>query len=236
MEPSASAIALLSAGLDSAVAVLLALEQGWKIPLALTYDYGQRSAKQEIAQAKALCAHFGIPHQSLPLPWFREWAQSSALLNPGQALPQPEVGNLDVLELARQTAKAVWVPNRNGIFIEIAAGFAEHRGAKAVIVGFNREEAQTFPDNSEAYLTALTHSLRFSTANGVAVVSPTAAFDKKEIVRRGVQSGFPFSLLWSCYEGESRMCGRCESCQRLKRALGANGVDTHALFKNSDIR
>ena len=61
----------------------------------------------------------------------------------------------------------MWVPNRNGVFIAIAAAFAESLGADLVVTGFNAEEAATFPDNSAAFAAAATESLRFSTANGV---------------------------------------------------------------------
>ena len=39
-------------------------------------------------------------------------------------------------------------PNRNGGFLNVAASFAEKLGAGSVVVGFNREEAETFPDNT----------------------------------------------------------------------------------------
>jgi len=229
-----SAIALLSGGLDSALALYMAHAEGWQIRRALTFDYGQRSAIREIAQAQALSQHFGILHRSLALPWFREWAADSTLLDRTRPLPRPDPLALDSLGLARESAKAVWVPNRNGIFIEIAAGFAEHEGAQAVIVGFNREEAQTFPDNSLEYLRTITDSLRYSTMHKVAVISPTSTLDKTEIVRVGKEVGFPFHMLWSCYEDFARMCGLCESCQRLKRALRTNGVEYDALFENSN--
>jgi 7-cyano-7-deazaguanine synthase len=228
--PPQATVALLSGGLDSAIALQLGIRQGWQIALALTFDYGQRSAPREIRQAAALCAHFGVPHKALELAWFRDWASTSALLDRGRDLPRPQASELDRPAAARATAKAVWVPNRNGIFIEIAAGYAESLGAKAVLVGFNREEAQTFADNSQAYQEAVSRALAFSTANGVEVISPTAPLDKKAIVRAGIESGFPFRLLWSCYENGERMCGVCESCRRLKRALGANGVESDDLF------
>ena len=51
----------------------------------------------------------------------------------------------------------------NGIFLNIAAGFAEALSAQAVLPGFNKEEAATFPDNSVDFLESLNHSFSFST-------------------------------------------------------------------------
>jgi 7-cyano-7-deazaguanine synthase len=54
------------------------------------------------------------------------------------------------------------------------------------------------------------------------VKSYTINMTKKEIVRFGININAPFEYIWSCYRGGSKMCGKCESCQRLKRALKMN--------------
>ena len=228
------AISLLSSGLDSSLALRLALEQGIEVVFALTYDYGQRAAEREIDAARQVAAHFGIPHRVLRLPFFAD-LKGGSLLSRSEALPLPSLSDLDSRAASLQSAKAVWVPNRNGIFIEIAAAFAESEGAEALLVGFNLEEAATFPDNSAAYREAVTKSLSFSTANGVKVLSPTEKLSKREIVREAVRLAFPITLLWSCYEAGEMMCGRCESCMRMKRALTANGVKLDALFTNTSL-
>ncbi|MHC4251260.1 MAG: 7-cyano-7-deazaguanine synthase, partial [Planctomycetota bacterium] len=97
--------------------------------------------------------------------------------------------------------------------------FAEALGARNVVAGFNREEARTFPDNSPEFMKRASAALALSTASRVRLVSPTARLDKAGIVRLGVRTGAPLSLVWSCYDGAPRMCGSCESCARLVRAL-----------------
>ena len=114
------------------------------------------------------------------------------------------------------------MPNRNGVLINVAAAYAERARAKRVVVGFNREEAATFPDNSAEFAARASGALALSTANGVEVFSYTADWDKREIVaalRREV-AAFPFESVWSCYFGEAKPCGRCESCRRFARARG----------------
>ena len=118
----------------------------------------------------------------------------------------------------------VWVPNRNGLFIGDAASFAEAMGAASVVVGFNREEAATFPDNSAEFLNRMSGALEYSTLSGVRVESPTQGMDKVEIVTAGYEISAPMRWLWSCYEGGSDHCGGCESCARLFRALDGAGV------------
>ena len=82
----------------------------------------------------------------------------------------------------QETAKAVWVPNRNGVLLNVAAAYAERFRAKRIVVGFNREEATTFPDNSRAFLDQTTRAFAYSTRNGVEAYCYTTAMDKTEIV------------------------------------------------------
>jgi 7-cyano-7-deazaguanine synthase len=224
------AVSVLSAGLDSSLALALALEEGWQVCLALTFDYGQRAAEREVTQAGKIAAYFKVPHKVLRLPWFREFGHGGSLLKRSESLPYPKTEQLSDPKYGKESAKAVWVPNRNGTFLEIAAGFAEDQEAEALIVGFNKEEAATFPDNSESYMKAATKALSYSTANQVKVVSLTVDLDKTAIVKEAKRLAFPLELVWSCYEGGPKMCRNCESCRRFERALKANGVDPNAYF------
>lgn len=215
-------VVLLSSGLDSTVNLFEAKTRS-EVVLALTFDYGQRAAPREIARAGELAKFAGVPHKVIELPWFADFTKSS-LVNRDATVPTKSDVSIDDFNASTRTAKAVWVPNRNGIFLNIAAGFAEGLGAGWIIPGFNAEEAVTFPDNSEAFLQAATNSLGFSTSNKVQVTCFTTALDKTGIVKRGKDLGVPFKMIWPCYFGGENPCGECESCQRFKRALVAGGV------------
>jgi 7-cyano-7-deazaguanine synthase len=228
---SKKAVVLLSSGLDSSIASALANEQGWSIELAITFDYGQRAAHREIEHSRKIAAMLGTTHRVITLPWFSEFKQAGALLS-NESLPTPNLAQLSDERFASESAKRVWVPNRNGVMLEIAAGFAEDANCAAVVVGFNSEEAATFPDNSFEYMKALDEALRFSTATGVKIISPTALLDKIEIVAEAKRINFPLADVWTCYESNEKMCGRCESCVRFKRALLANEVVFDAFFEH----
>ncbi len=211
------AVVLLSGGLDSTVAFKAALDAGG-VALALTFDYGQRAAAREIERARAIAARFDVAHRAIELAWLAEITRT-ALVARDRPLPRPAgAADLDDPERARASAAAVWVPNRNGVFVNIAAAFAEALGADRVVVGFNREEGATFPDNTEDYARAATAALGWSTLSKVRVDAPTAALDKVEIVRLGRRIGAPLDLVWPCYEGGAEPCGTCESCRRFERA------------------
>lgn len=225
MKKTRTAVLLVSGGLDSAANLALAPALGFRVVVGLTVDYGQRSATRETASARSLCARFKVEHVTCELPGFSKLVRGkSALLEEAAALPSP--ADLDALPVIEKSAKAVWVPNRNGVLLSLGAALAEARGLDTVLVGFNTEEAVTFPDNTAAYMDAMTGSLRFSTANGVGIASATVALTKEEIARK-LTPDFPFELLWSCYRGEEKHCGACESCLRLMRAL-ARGLGSGA--------
>lgn len=222
------AVVLLSAGLDSSVN-LFAAHQQEEVVLALTFDYGQKAAKKELEQAAKLAAFLKIPHKILALPWFKDFNKSSLLVE-SEEVPTGQQVNIQSHEHSLQTAKSVWVPNRNGIFLNIGAAFAEAMGATALVPGFNAEEASTFPDNSEAFMEQLTKSLSFSTANQVEVLCYTVKMQKAEIVKKGLELNMPWHLLWPCYFSKEKWCGECESCLRSKRAFAAAGVNVQNLY------
>ncbi len=202
------AVALLSGGLDSTVAFAIRARD---TALALTVDYGQRAARREIASARRTAARYRVPHRVLELPWL----SGGALTDRSRRLPSPDLSRASA---TRKSAAAVWVPNRNGVFIAAAAALAEKLGASHVVVGFNREEAATFPDNSARFLDAANRALWYSTANRVRVESPTLKWDKRRIVREARQRRIPLDAVWPCYEGGRSWCRRCESCLRALRA------------------
>jgi 7-cyano-7-deazaguanine synthase len=219
-------IVLLSSGLDSTVNFLMALRET-KILLSLTFDYGQKAREREIYFSKKICERYKVPHKVIYLDFLRE-INKSALGDKGN-IPLLSESDFSKEEILRETAQAVWVPNRNGLFLNIAACFAESLEADLIVTGFNREEAQTFPDNSKEFLTEANKFFTYSTLRKPKVISYTQDLNKKELVEKGIGLGLPFELIWSCYLGEELMCGTCESCQRLWRAT--EGTPAHNIVR-----
>ena len=216
------ALALLSGGLDSTVAAAHAARHGG-LQVALTLDYGQRASMREIEASASIAASLGTEHKVVSLPFLKA-ISGSALTDDRGEIPAPSPGGLDDPEAAPERAKSVWVPNRNGLFIHVAACFAQGLGLDAIVVGFNREEASTFPDNRPEFLDACTRALSFTLDAPVRVESPTKNLDKTGIVRLGLELDAPLHLIWSCYGAGPGHCFECESCLRLKRALENAGA------------
>jgi 7-cyano-7-deazaguanine synthase len=215
MENKSKAISVLSGGLDSTVATAYYNDK-YEIH-AITFNYGQRSAEMEIKSARAVCEKLGIEHSVLDLPWLKKLGKSA--LTSDAEVPELKMDELDSKEICDETARKVWVPGRNVVFTAIATSFAEALNAEKIIVGWDLEEAATFPDNSKEFLDAFNNVLEIGTLEGVKIEAPVINMSKTEIVKLGMEIDAPMDLSYSCYMGEEKPCGTCESCMRRIRAF-----------------
>lgn len=209
------AIAVLSGGLDSTVATSVYAEE-YEI-YAITFNYGQKSAEREIKAAREISEKMGFKHNVIDLEWLNEISDSS--LTSDKDVPHLEDYELDNLEVCMKTASNVWVPARNTVFTAIAQAFAESIGASIIIVGWDKEEAVTFPDNSKEFLNNFNKLIETGSPNDIEVKAPAIELNKKEIVELGDKINAPMDLSYSCYTGGENHCGCCESCMRRKRAF-----------------
>jgi 7-cyano-7-deazaguanine synthase len=206
-------IILLSGGLDSTVSAAIAVKRTRPL-FALTIDYGQRAAKMEILAAKKICKALKIRHKVIHLPFFKEFEKCHLITSYKLPITKHKTSIKNFLKL-----NDIWVPNRNALFVNIAACFAEYYRAGLIVTGFNREEAREFPDNSKVFIDAINGSLKFSTRSKMKVTSYVADHTKKEIYRIGVKCAAPLRYVYSCYLGGRMMCGRCASCKRLLESI-----------------
>ena len=209
-------IILLSGGLDSLVSLGLTKEK-LNVTLALTFDYGQKSTQKEIEASAKICEYYNIEHKILKLDFLKE-ITNTALVS-GESLPSGVELKDEV-----QSAKSVWVPNRNGLFLNIAGSYADSYGFENIIIGANKEEAQTFPDNSAEFIDAVNREFEYSTMVKAKVVAPLLNYNKNDIVMLALSNGIPLELAMSCYQGGERHCGICESCVRFRHALETNNA------------
>lgn len=212
-------IVLLSGGLDSFVSLALS-KCDYNVQLALTFDYGQKSVKQEISASKRICDHYNIEHKVIKLDWLKEITQTSLVSE--KEIPQTSLQDLDSDEFVNKSAVSVWVPNRNGAFLNIAASFADSYDYDYIIFGANKEEGQTFPDNTQEFIDKLNSSFEYSTQKKPKAMAPLINLCKNDIVKVAIEHSIPLELTRSCYSTKEKHCGICESCVRLKRALEEN--------------
>ena len=96
-----------------------------RIALAVTFDYGSNHNAREIECARQNCEALGVEHIVIPLDFMGKYFKSS-LLEGADAIPEGCYSD--------QSMKSTVVPFRNGIMLAIAAGLAESRGLKRVML------------------------------------------------------------------------------------------------------
>ncbi len=222
------AISILSGGLDCCVATTV-FNKEYEIH-AITFNYGQKAFKQELKSSKEICDKMGWTHEVIELPWLENISNSS--LNTTEEIPEVEISDLDNFKKSSETAKNVWVPARNTVFTSIALSYAESIGAEIIIVGWNGEEGTTFPDNSEEYLNEFNELINVGSPNKIKIEAPAIKLNKEEIVTLGIKVGAPMELSYSCYKGNDKQCGVCESCMRRKRAFEQLGIKDMKEYEN----
>jgi len=214
------AISVLSGGLDSTVATAIYAED-YEIT-AITFDYGQQSLDRELESAKAICERYDMKHEIIQLPWLAKISNSS--LTSDEDIPNVEIDELDDETKALENSKSVWVPARNTVFCSIALAYAESVKAEIIIVGWDYEEAVTFPDNSKEYLESFNKTIEYGSFDDITIKAPLIDMNKEDIVLKGHEVNAPMELSYSCYKGSDVHCGFCESCQRRKRAFIKAGI------------
>jgi 7-cyano-7-deazaguanine synthase len=220
------AVVLLSGGLDSAT--VLALAKGERRNcLALSFAYGQRhevelDAARRIAAAAAVDEHVIYPVD------LRLFGQSAL------------TDDIDVPKDAAGTAgiPVTYVPARNTIFLALALGFAEARGASEIWIGVNAVDYSGYPDCRPEFVAAFQSVILRGTRSGIehgqpVIVAPLIALSKAEIIRRGAALGVDYSLTHSCYDpaADGAACGHCDSCILRRRGFEEAGVQDPTVYR-----
>lgn len=223
-KPLKRAVVLLSGGLDSATTLYLAQARGYRC-YALILDYGQRHRK-EVRAARRIARAARVPVQLLPLrfPW-----GGSALTDSRISVP---VGRS--LRRIGRGIPSTYVPARNTIFLSLALGYAEAIGAGAVFIGANAVDFSGYPDCRPSFYRAMQRVFKQGTRTGaqgksVRIMTPLIRMTKAQIIRLGKKLGVPYPWTWSCYQGRSRPCGRCDSCRIRAKGFREAGLKDPAL-------
>lgn len=204
-------VVLLSGGLDSLVSLGLANKE-YNVELALTFNYGQKSAEYEINASAKIAEYYGIRHEVIELDWLKNITHTSLVSD-------KDIPSGSMLDNPENSAKLVWVPNRNGLFLNIAGSYADADGFTHILIGANKEEGETFSDNTQEFIDSVNKEFEYSTQNHPKVIAPLIKSDKNDIVRLALERKIPLEFVKSCYQGGEKHCGVCESCTRLKNAL-----------------
>ncbi|MCC7066700.1 MAG: 7-cyano-7-deazaguanine synthase QueC [Planctomycetes bacterium] len=215
------AIVLLSGGLDSATVLAIAKSQGFACR-AITFDYMQRH-RCEIEAAQRVASSLGVLEHLVFRMDFREIG-GSALTSP---VPVPIGRALDDMREIPTT----YVPGRNSIFLAIAAGLAEARGARDLFLGVNAIDYSGYPDCRPEFVGAMEDAVARGTKCGVEgdrirFHAPLIAMTKAQVIQTGHDLMVNYSLTHSCYDpnAQGAACGRCDSCLIRRAGFQVAGI------------
>ncbi len=212
------AVVLLSGGLDSATTLAVASVEGYEC-FALSFDYGQRHARELDSAGKVAAALGAQRHLTLRLDLR---AIGGSALTDDIAVPKARSD-----EAIGHGIPITYVPARNTIFLAHALAWAEVLGAQDIFIGVNALDYSGYPDCRPEFVEAFERLANLATQAGVEgrsryrVHTPLIAQTKAQIVARAYELGVDLSLTWSCYEPEAdgRACGLCDSCQLRKKGF-----------------
>lgn len=223
-----ASVVLLSGGLDSCVAGAWVRSRGRALH-AISFDYGQRH-RTELDAAARVAEALGAASRTVVAVDLRAIGGSALTSDAAVPKDREEIG---------AGVPSTYVPARNTIFLSLALGLAETRGADEIVIGANALDYSGYPDCREPYLRAFEAMANLATAaateQGVRmrIAAPLVAMTKAEIVREGVRLGAPLALTHSCYDpvydrngsGDTGLaCGRCDSCILRRRGFEQAGV------------
>jgi len=211
------AVVLVSGGMDSAVVLAMAREQGFAA-WALSVRYGQRHSSELDAAARNAAVLGAQAHKVVDVD-----LRSIG----GSALTD----DIDVPEHAGEGIPVTYVPARNTIMLSVALGWAEVLGAQHLFCGVNAVDYSGYPDCRPDFIAAFERLANLATKAGVEgavlrVHAPLMAMSKADIVREGLRLGVDFSQTVSCYQADAqgKACGRCDACRLRAEGFANAGV------------
>ena len=216
----ASAVVLLSGGLDSTTALAVARHAGHEC-FALTVRYGQLHQVELDAAARVAAALGAREHRVVAVDLSS--IAASALTTASIAVPKDRsLGEIG----APGDVPATYVPARNTVLLSLALAWAETLGARDLYVGVNVLDASGYPDCRPEFVRAFEALAQVATrSGGFRIHAPLIEMTKAEIVRLGISLGIDYSITHSCYDPVGgAACGRCDACALRRKGFAEAGV------------
>ena len=220
-----SCIVLFSGGIDSTTALYWSLNRTNKV-FTLSFDYGQRH-RVEIETAGRQLKRLNLPQKTIKI----DLTQIGGSSLTDEKIPVPEYTNASEIDGG---LPSTYVPFRNGIFIALAAAWAESMNIFHLVCGFNIIDSPEYPDTKKSFVEAMEEAVDQGThiqhkGRRLKIHAPFVDKKKSEIIKTGLSLGADYSYSVSCYRGGEIPCGTCSSCLLREKAWAEAGEKDHLL-------
>lgn len=222
------AVVLASGGMDSCVTAAIAAKD---YDLAMLHvQYGQRTQDRELEAFNQVADHFRAEHRMITNLDHLKKIGGSSLTDESMAVMGPDLDSSEV--------PTSYVPFRNAHLLAIATSWAEVLGAARVFFGAVEEDSSGYPDCRKEFVQAYNRLVEVGTKpdTQLEVVAPLIELSKAEIVALGVSLEAPLHLTWSCYQGQEKACGKCDSCALRLRGFYRAGHRDPIPYEDDGVR
>ena len=204
-------VVILSGGMDSTIAMRLAVEKYGKDNVsALTFYYGQKQ-KREIDMAKMSTNLLGVKHKVVDASFLGEISKGfSANVDTDMEMPTIK----DVLGDPRPKT---YVPNRNMILMSIAAAFAETQNVDTVVCGLQVHDEYGYHDTTQRWVDKVNDLLSENRIIKIKLTAPfsqLSKYDELQILQELDGNLMLTAFTMTCYNpnDQHQSCGLCPSC------------------------
>jgi len=222
------AVCLISGGLDSCVTANIAKNKGFEI-YAITFDYGQKHRK-EINCAKKIAQSVDAKKHIIFKININEFGGSSLTDESLDTELDHELSDIG------KEIPITYVPGRNTVFLSIALSYAEAIDAGSIFIGVTATDYSGYPDCRPEFIKAFQKVVNIATKKGVEgkiikINAPVLNLKKSDIIKKGKELNACFQNTWSCYVGEKKACGRCDSCLLRLKGFKESGFKDPIKYK-----
>lgn len=210
-------VVIVSGGMDSVTLLHHLVKTKGRQPAVISFAYGQKHIKELVFATENAQLLGCTDHLICDLAPMRDLFRTSALVSSDLSVPTVE-------QVRGDSQPITYVPNRNMIFLSLAAAYAESHGASEVYYGAQRHDLYGYWDTTPDFLKNLNQVLQLNRKTPVHIEAPFVNKSKAEILRMGYAMGVDYAKSWSCYEGQGEACGICPTCGERLAAFQEIGV------------